>query len=219
MIIIFFLKQCLSKSSVATSSFLISHPAPWSPLPPQALRHAGRTQPPGCSGTGCSAPITTRLCHCLHSQGWSPLPQEQTWPKYPVFKEERVNVSWDWWAEYLGKPSESQGKHTWDVLHPTMPRSSWQNCFSHPWSPFSFSFTCQLWESHFSEYYPTFFIAITLQVSSRLLVLHSKTCHGVNNLQPLLEKEKEERWSQQHRDIDVQFCAHLRWAWFPAAAR
>lgn len=119
---------------MAISSFLIPHPAPRSPLPPQALRHVGRTQPPGCSRTGCSTP-STRLCHCLPSQAWSPRPQQNTWPKYPVFKGGRVNVGWDWGTvgwEHLGKPSESQGKHTGELLLPGIPRSSWQNCFSHP---------------------------------------------------------------------------------------
>lgn len=70
---------------------------------------------------------------------------------------------------FLGKPSESQGKHTWEGAQRLTAK------LLTPLSPSSFSLTCQLWESHFSEYYPTFLIAITLQVSSRLLVLHSKT--------------------------------------------
>lgn len=170
----FFLRQCLSKSSVAISSFLIPHPAPRSPLPPQALRHVGRTQPPGCSRTGCSTP-STRLCHCLPSQAWSPRPQQNTWPKYPVFKGERVHVGWDWGDRAFG---EAQWKPRQTYLRVASPQDSQKlmaKLLLTPLFPSSFPLTCQLWESHFSEYYPTFFVAITLWVSSRLFVLHSKT--------------------------------------------
>lgn len=189
MIIVSFLKQCLSKSSVATSSFLISHPAPWSPLPPQAPRHAGRTQSPGCSGTGCSIPVT-RLCHCLHSQGWSPLPQQQTWPKYPVFKERRLMLVGIGGQSIWGSPTKAKA-------------CTPERCCS-PGCPEAKLLLTPLVSILLFPYLPTLRIPL-LRILSYLFYCNYpagqqqapcpslKNIHGMNNLRPLPEKEEEER--------------------------
>lgn len=184
MIIISFLKQCLSKSSVETSSFFISYLAPWSPPPLQALRHVERTQPPGRSGIGCSTP-TTRLCHCLHSQGWAPLPQQE-----------------EGWC-YLGNPVKAKANTPERCCSAGRPEAHGKTSHTlvsillFPYLP-----TLRI---------PLFRILSYLSYCNYPAGQQQAPCPPLKNIawyeQPLLEKEKEERWSQQHKDMDGMFSS------------
>lgn len=118
---------------------------------------------------------------------------------------------------FLGKPSESQGKHTWEVLLRRAPRGSRQN-FSHTCLHPPFPLPANSENPTFQNIILPFLLQLPCRSAAGSLSSTQKhsmvwtTSSGEGKRGEMITAAQRHGW-------DVQFCAHLRGACFPAAAR
>lgn len=193
----FSLKQCHSKSSVATSSSHLTScfMASYCSLCPKAWRETSSSRTP--QSRLQHPPQHTHRC-CLHFQSWSPLPFQQSWPKCLVFTGGRATAVWDWGGRAF---REAQWRPRQEHLRGTAPQDVWRLMpklllMPHLHPPF---FSTASFENHTS-------LSIALSFwCNHLAGQHQAPCLPLTDIawykQPLTEKEKE-RQLQKHKDVD-----------------